>query len=262
MSDDILNLPSPPADRRIAYGSDPNQFLDLRFAASTGAQIKRPLVINIHGGFWRARYDLTHAGHLCAALAQRGIVTANVEYRRIGSPGGGWPGTFADICSAYEFLMMHAHEHEIDARKTLIMGHSAGAQLALCLAARQPRVIAAISLAGVVDLQRVHELHLSNDAVAEFLGGSPGEVPERYREADPMQLSIVQVRQVLFHGSLDEEVPCGLSRAYVDTKKKRIGRKIERVQLVEIADAGHYDFIDPRSTAWKEVEETALRLLC
>jgi acetyl esterase/lipase len=260
MSDDILTLPSPPADRRVPYGSDPNQFLDLRMPTGKGQRSRHPLLINIHGGFWRARYDLAHAGHLCAALTERGIVTANLEYRRVGNPGGGWPGTFADIRSAYEFLVTRAEEHNIDVRRILIMGHSAGGELALCLAAHQRGVKGVIALAGVVDLQRAYELHLSNDAVVELLGGTPSEVPERYREADPMQLS-VHGPQFLFHGSADHEVPPDFSRAYVAAKKKLPGAKKENVQLVEIAGAGHYELIDPRTAAWRKVEETVLQLL-
>ncbi len=260
MSDDILTLPSPTADRRIKYGSDPNQFLDLRLPMAIGSKRVSPLVINIHGGFWRARYDLAHAAHLCFALTKRGIVTANLEYRRVGNPGGGWPGTFADICSAYELLVAHAEPHNIDAGRIVIMGHSAGGQLALCLAAREPRVSAVISLAGVLDLRRAYDLHLSNDAVVEFLGGPPNEVPKLYREADPMQLS-VDVPQFLFHGSADDEVPRDFSRDYVAAKKKPSGLTKENVQLVEIAGTGHYDLIDPRTAACRRVEEAVLRLL-
>jgi len=261
MPDDILTFPSPLADRRITYGSDPNQFFDLRLPTAKVSITAHPIVINIHGGFWRARYDLSHAGHLCAALTRQGIATANVEYRRVGNHGGRWPGTFADICAAYAFIVQHAEEHNIDPRKILIMGHSAGGQLALCLAAREPRVHGVISLAGVVDLQRAYDLHLSDDAVVEFLGGSPSEVPKRYREADPMHLSIANAHQVLIHGSLDEEVPPDFSRDYVVAKNERSGEKKENVQLVEIAGAGHYDLIDPRTAVWRWVEETVLRLL-
>jgi acetyl esterase/lipase len=263
MSDEnfILSLSPPPADRRIAYGPDPNQFFDLRLPAGKPPHTGLPLLLNIHGGFWRARYDLTHAGHLCAALTKRGIATANLEYRRIGNEGGGWRGSFTDIRAAYKFLLEHGGTYKIDAESILIMGHSAGAQLALCLAAREAKVRGVISLAGVVDLQRAHELHLSLDAVAEFLGGSPSEVPARYREADPMQFSIKNVRQVLFHGSKDEEVPAEFSRLYVANKQKRTGDESEDVQLVEISGAGHYDLIDPRTAAWKLVEKKIVQLL-
>lgn len=260
MSEDILNLPAPPPDRRVAYGTDPNQFLDLRWPPIPPPEAVS-LVINIHGGFWRARYDLTHAGHLCAALTNQGLATANLEYRRVGNQGGGWPGTFADIRKAYEFLVQHAQEYKIDAGRVVIAGHSAGGQLALCLAARETQIRGVISLAGVVDLQRAHELHLSRDAVVEFLGGPPSEVPKAYDKADPMRFSVGSVPQILLHGSIDEEVPPDFSRAYVASKQKRTGAEKENVRLVEITGAGHYDLIDPRTPACNEVVEIVARLV-
>ena len=167
-SEDILDLPPPKADSRVAYGSDANQFADLRVPKAKGPY---PLAINIHGGYWRAQYDLEHAGFLCAALAARGIATANLEYRRVGNAGGGWPGTFADVRHGYQFLGQNARKYEFDAKRTVVLGHSAGAQLALCLAAHETGVKAVVLLAGVVDLQRAYQLHLSNDAVAKFLEG-------------------------------------------------------------------------------------------
>src|ERR1700691_3826780 len=176
MSDDILTLPPPPADARLTYGSEANQFLDLRLpSCKEERKAAYPLVINIHGGFWRAKYDLEHAGHLCASLTAQGLATANLEYRRVGNRGGGWPGSFADIRNACQFLQQNAHKYGVDAQPVAVIGHSAGGQLALCLAAHEPTVKAAISLAGVVDLQRTYALHLSNDAVVEFLGGKPGD---------------------------------------------------------------------------------------
>jgi acetyl esterase/lipase len=258
MSDDILSLPPPPADLRAVYGSDPNQFLDLRLPPGKNP---RPLAINIHGGFWRARYNLDHAGHLCSALKEKGVATANLEYRRVGNDGGGWPGTFSDIRAAYQFLMQTARQHNLDTEKVLVMGHSAGGQLALCLAAHEPAITRAVSLAGVVDLQRAYQLHLSHDAVVEFLGGKPNEVPDHYREADPLQLSIPHARQVLIHGTADEDVPIEISRAYLAAKKSRTGNDKEDLQLLEIAGAEHLDLIDPRSQAWNGVAESILRLV-
>ena len=258
MSEDILTLPPPPADARLAYGSDPNQFLDLRLPKDKGAH---PLVINIHGGFWRAKYDLVHAGHLCATLSAKGIATANLEYRRVGNESGGWPNTFADIRAAYQFLRQNARTHGCDAQRIVIMGHSAGGQLALCLAAHEPSVTRVVTLAGVVDLQRAYQLHLSNDAVVEFLRGTPTEVPDHYREADPMQLALPQARQRVIHGSADDVVPPAFSRDYVAAKQRRLAKEKEDVHLLEIAGASHFDLIDPRSSAWKQVEQTVLQLL-
>ena len=250
LSDDILSLAPPKADARVAYGGDENQFVDLRLPAGKGPHA---LAINLHGGFWRAKYDLGHAGHLCAALTAKGIATANVEYRRVGNAGGGWPGTFADVRTAYQFLLQSARQYEFDPRRVVVMGHSAGGQLGLCLAAHETALTAVISLAGVVDLQRAYALHLSKDAVVEFLGGTPAEVADHYREADPMKLKIA-ARQWLMHGAVDDVVPPTFSRDYVGAKQK----SKEDVRLVEIAGSGHFGVIDPRSGAWKEVERVVM----
>ena len=259
MSDDILSRQPPPADKRLAYGSDPYQFVDLRLPHKEKPGGLWPLVINIHGGFWRAKYNLDHAAHLCAALTASGLATANLEYRRVGNPGGGWPGTFADIRAAYQILLQRTQAEHLDREKIVVMGHSAGGQLALCLAAHEPTVSRVISLAGVVDLQQAYKLHLSNDAVVEFLHGTPKEVPEHYQEADPMRLSIPDARQVLIHGSVDDIVPFPFSRDYVREKGNHTPR--ENASLVEIAGAGHIDLIDPNSAAWKQVEKAVLQLV-
>ena len=254
MSEDILTIPPPHADVRLAYGSDPNQFGELRLPKSKGPF---PIAMNIHGGFWRAKYDLEHAGHLCAALSGKGIATWNVEYRRVGNAGGAWPGTFDDIAAGFRFLSQVARRYQLDTARIVVLGHSAGGQLALCLAAHEPAVTRVVSLAGVLDLQQTFDLHLSNDAVVEFLGGKPNEVPEHYHDADPMRLPIPQASQVLVHGSKDDIVPPAFSRNY-EEKKKKAG---ENVSLVEIKQADHFDLIDPRSTAWLEIEKAILNSL-
>lgn len=264
MSDDLLTLTPPPADARIRYGPDPNQFVDFRFPQNPSSHDKHdkpPLVMNVHGGFWRSRYTLDHGGHLCAALTAKQIVTANVEYRRVGNEGGGWPATFADVRMAYTVVVQNEQRYNFDPNKCLVMGHSAGGQLALCLAAHESGVQRVISLAGVIDLERAFRLHLSNDAVVEFLRGTPRDVADHYHEADPMQLSIPNARQVLIHGSADDVVPPDFSRDYVTAKQNRTGKQREDVQLREIPGAGHFDLIDPRSRAWQTTERAVVQLL-
>jgi acetyl esterase/lipase len=245
--DDILSMAAPKADARVAYGRDPNQFVDLRIANGTGPHA---VAVCIHGGYWRAKYDLEYLGHLCAGLTARGITTANVEYRRVGNAGGGWPGTFADVRSAYQFVVQNAGRYRMDTKCVIVVGHSAGGQLALCLAAHEA-VRAAVSLAGVVDLERAYELHLSKDAVVEFLGGTPREVGDHYREADPMRLAI-RAPQYLLHGVKDEDVPPELSRNYAGAKAK------ENVRLTMIEGATHFDLVDPRSRFWRDVERIVM----
>ena len=250
-AEDILTQPPPPPELRAAYGADPNQFLEVRVPEGRGPH---PVVLNIHGGYWRAKYDLAHAGHLCAALRLAGVATFNVEYRRVGNEGGGWPGTFADIRSAYRFIRQPNFKFPLDLKRLAVMGHSAGGQLALCLAAHETSLQQVISLAGVVNLRKAFDLHLSNDAVVDFLGGKPSEVPEHYHEADPAELKIPHARQWLVHGAADDVVPPAFSREYAELKKKTG----ETVQLVEIAGAGHFDVIDPRSEAFKKQVTTTV----
>jgi acetyl esterase/lipase len=248
-AEDILTHPQPPSDARLAYGADPNQFLEIRLPRAKGPH---SVLLNIHGGFWRAKYDLAHTGHLCEALRAAGVATFNIEYRRVGNAGGGWPGTFADIRSAYRFVQQGHSRFHLDLNRLVVMGHSAGGQLALCLAAHETSLHCVISLAGVVDLKKTFALRLSHDAVAEFLGGNPEAVPEHYREADPTEISIPHARQWLLHGSEDDTVPPEFSRDYV-MQKKKAG---ESAELLEIPHAGHIDLIDPASEAFRQVKST------
>lgn len=251
-AESILTQPPPPPDERIAYGPDLNQFFEVRLPHTAPPY---PVLLMIHGGYWRAKYDLAHAGHLCAALRGTGIATFNLEYRRVGNEGGGWPGTFEDIRSAYRFVRQDAARFRVDLDRLAVVGHSAGGQLALCLAAHELSLRRVIALAGVVDLRKAFALHLSHDAVAEFLGGSPKTVPDHYREADPMQLSIPQARQWLLHGSEDDTVPPQFSRDYASAKRKH--KTHESTTLLEIPRAGHFDLINPASDAFTQVKATA-----
>jgi acetyl esterase/lipase len=253
MSQSILDLEAPPADRRIRYGADPLHFADLRYPV---ANKPWPVVMNIHGGFWRACYDLTHAGHLCAALTEAGFATCNLEYRRVGNPGGGWPGTLEDIRAAYKYVCRHTHELDFDADRIVVMGHSAGGQLALALAAYEPSITRAVSLAGALDLRRAYDLHLSNDAVVEFLHGTPEQVPQYYRDASPMDLSI-RAHQTVVTGTVVDDVPPDFSRLYAQ-KKKELG---ETVEFIEIPNANHMDLIDPRSQAFEVIVRALQDLL-
>ena len=263
-SEDLVSKPQPPFDERVAYGADAHQFIEVRLPRSAGAHGSQlqPALINIHGGYWRARYDLAHAGHLCEALRGAGVATFNIEYRRVGNAGGGWPGTFDDIRAAFRFVSQQVARFRVDPGRLVVMGHSAGAQLALCLAAHEASVRRVISLAGVLDLKKAYTLHLSNDAVVEFLGGKPEAVPEHYREADPMELAIPRARQWILVGRDDDVVSPELSREYVQFKTS-VGRKEpkENVELLEIPRAGHFELIDPGAEAFKLVASTVLGAL-
>ncbi len=261
----MLLLPPPPADARIFYGKDGSQFGDLRLPKGTGAL---PVVVVIHGGFWRARYDLAHIGRLCAALTASGYVTWNIEYRRIGNPGGGFPGTLLDVGNAVKQLRLLAPQYNLDLTRVVALGHSAGGHLALWLAGitRVPRdsaifvpdplpLRAVVSLAGVSDLRRAWELHLSSGVVDEFIG-SPMVFPERYTAASPMELVPLGVRQFLLHGTADENVPFEISQRYYDAARARG----DDVTLVPLPDVGHFELIDPESSVWERVLGTVMHV--
>lgn len=252
-SQHILTDPPPPAHARLRFGSGEFRFGDLRLPKRSGPV---PAVMFIHGGFWRARYDLNYAGFVCAGLSQAGFATWNIEYRRVGNPGGGWPGSFEDVTAAYQFLRQLAGRYPLDTRRVIVAGHSAGGQLALALAAHHNSMAAVVSLAGVLDLRRAWELHLSNDAVSEFLGGPPDKVPEHYREASPAELDI-HCKQLLIHGSDDDTVPAEMSRGYARQKQK----KHETVTRLEFPQTGHYEIVDPDSTIWAAIEKAILSLV-
>src|SRR5207302_2103562 len=139
-----------PPGTRIAYSRGEFQFGELRVPSGSGPH---PVAIVIHGGYWRARYDLTEVGHLCEAATRQGLATWSLEYRRIGNPGGGWPGTLDDIKDGARHLRQIALAKKLDLKHVIATGHSAGGHLVLWLA-RQ----AVVELRGVVPLAPVADL--------------------------------------------------------------------------------------------------------
>ncbi len=263
----MLETPAPAADARIAYGPEAHQFGDLRVPPGPGPH---PVVVMVHGGFWRAKYDLEHVGHLCADLTRRGYATWSLEYRRVGNEGGGWPGTFKDVALGVDFLSSLARSYPLSLSRVVFMGHSAGGHLALWLAGRRrilpgetlytggafiPRGV--VVLAGVVDLERAHELRLSNGAVEELLGGAPAQVPERYQQASPSELAPIAVRQILIHGAEDDTVPASLSIDY----HARVKALRDPVQLTLLPGAGHFEVINPLAPEWPQVVEAIASLM-
>jgi acetyl esterase/lipase len=234
------------------YGLLANQECDLYLP-----DVSKPSVLCLlHGGFWRMPYSRTELTAVAKDLVVRGYAIWNVEYRRIGSPGGGWPGTLLDAVSAINFLAtLVAHEIEIDLNRVVIIGHSAGGQLALCIAAqnRSAKIslsnvvhpFAVVGLAAVSDLAYASRISVGRSAVDEFLGGSPEQYPDRYVAASPIGLLPLGVKQLIIHGAKDEELPVGLSRSYAAAAQA----SGDFVEFVELPDAGHMDFVDPGSKA-------------
>ena len=150
------------------YGALPSQHGELY---SPDGEPVRAVAVVIHGGFWRDRYDRHLMDGLCADLAARGWAAWNLEYRRVGADGGGWPTTFDDVRAGIDALDEIARTEidrtEIDGvplDRVVTIGHSAGGHLALWAAHAIPGVTGVVSLAGVTDLRRAYDLGLSSNA--------------------------------------------------------------------------------------------------
>lgn len=249
---------------RLQYGSHRDQFGDLRLPDDVGPH---PVVIVIHGGFWKESYGLELMDLLSDAITAQGYATWNIEYRRVGNSEGGWPNTLLDAASAADFLHELKKKYPLDLDRLATLGHSAGGQLALWLAARHtllsedvlfsPEPIplrCAISLAGVSDLRlmaRVHRVnedhqHLNNNPTKDLLNGFPEDVPERYQSASPAERLPLGVLQFLIHGNLDVHVPVGISEQYYE-KAVAMG---DNVQLITLPTVEHFNCIEPESVVF------------
>jgi acetyl esterase/lipase len=251
----ILDIPAASPGVRLNYGNNEFQFGELYAPEGTHPH---PMAIVVHGGYWRAQYDLRHIGHFCVALAKSGIAAWSLEYRRLGNAGGGFPGTLDDVRAGANYLAKIAKERSLDMNRVIATGHSAGGQLVLWLA--KQRVVelrGVVPLAPVADLRRAWELKLSSNVVADFLGGSPAQVPDRYRVASPIEMVPLGVRQRVIHGDRDDVVPLSISRDYVAAARK----SGDDATLTEVEGAGHFELIDPRTRAWGRVRDTIEKLL-
>jgi len=246
----VLDRPAPPPAFGLTYGDHPEQVADVWLPPGAGPA---PLVLLIHGGFWRQAYDRSHLAPLASALAPAGFVVATVEFRRTGGAGG-WPATFDDIAAAVADLPA-AIAARLPSRPTglVLSGHSAGGQLALWAAARpRPAVdgatldgLGVVALAPVADLRGAYERDLGGGAVADLLGGAPAQVPERYHAADPMSLVPLGCAVSVVHGTRDTIVPLALSERFVAA-----ARSTGDEAVLHAPDVDHFDVIDPESSVW------------
>lgn len=237
-----LSLLTRPARHR--YGPDPSQVADLHLPDGPGPH---PVAVLLHGGHWSTRFGKLVCRPLARDLASRGWAVWNLEYRRLGTGrggGGGWPTTFEDVAGGIDALATVAAP--LDLSRVLLVGHSAGGQLALWAASRPslpadavgsgPRVVASrvVALAPVTDLDR------SGRSAQWLMGGPPDAEPERWAQADPVRAGGPGLPVLVVHPTADATVPVELSRIYAATTG---------ATLVETAGA-HRDPIDPTSVAW------------
>ncbi|HUA18864.1 MAG TPA: prolyl oligopeptidase family serine peptidase [Bryobacteraceae bacterium] len=248
MGQEILQRPPAKANARVPYGKDPSQFGDIWLPKEAGPH---PTVLVIHGGFWRSAFNLDYTSHMCEALARAGAAAWNIEYRRIGDPGGGWMGTFDDMVHAAEYLPRLAQRYNLDLDRLVGAGHSAGGHLILWLAAQRVADLRGVAaLAAISDLTRAFTLQLDGGVVARLLGGTPTQVPQRYAASSPMELLPISVPQRMLHGTADHVVPFEMS--------ERFAKASSNAKLVPLEGAGHFDPVDPGSRVWPEVQKKIL----
>jgi acetyl esterase/lipase len=266
---DIVKLASSPALARVPYGSDPNQFADLRLPEGRGPW---PVVAILHGGCWAEYADVTYTAPLATALLRERWATWNVEYRRVHQEGGGWPGTFVDAACGLDALREAAKKYPLDLARTVAIGHSAGGQLALWAASRGklPKggalwIADPLALRGVVSIGGVPDMKvfagLQRDPCdgrqVRVMGGTPGEFPDRYALVSPMERLPLGVPQVLIWGERDAVATHALFAPY-EEKAKAAG---DAVTSVTVPGAGHHDLMSPELPGHRVLVEQLRRLL-
>jgi len=271
---DLANAPVPAGAQRIAYGNDPLQFGELRVPATKGPH---PVAIVVHGGCWLGKLAtlderavaMDNMRPLAAALTDAGVATWNIEYRRLGNAGGGWPGTFLDVARAADHVRTLARDRQLDLQRVIAIGHSAGGHLALWLAARSKiattsdlYVETPLRLAGAVDLDGPPDLKATialqqpicgSPVITNLIGGSPEERPERYHDGSPIELLPLGVRQEVFVGRM-----FAAQGAPYETASKKTG---DTVHTTILPEATHFVFIDPQSAVWPDVLASVRRLV-
>jgi acetyl esterase/lipase len=221
-------------DATLSFGPLADQCADLYLGRERGngsaLSAGRPLLVLIHGGYWRPDYDRAHLRPLASSLAQAGWTVASIEYRRI--PGDPL-ATLHDVEIALSSALSAALTVEPTAHDgtMIVIGHSAGGQMALWAAANRSQrapvipMRRVVALAPVADMDRANQLGLDDGAVADFVG------QHGVKDFDPMTLP-----------SGTTPVPIELSRNYVQAHP--------RADLIEIPGAGHFSLIDPSHPAW------------
>jgi acetyl esterase/lipase len=244
------------------YGPGAEQFGELRVPPGRGPF---PVAIVIHGGCWLSEMEtLKGTAPIASALADRGIATWNIEYRRLGQEGGGWPGTWRDWGAATDHLRTLAKRYRLDLSRVVAIGHSAGAPAAVYLASRPRlgagseirgrdplRLAGAVAIDGPPDVTRL----IGADAdicgrpvIAPLMGGTPEQHPMRYLQASPSRNLPLATPVWLVSSS-----PV-LQREWAEAYKAAAEAKGDRVWILYPAAGDHFNVVHTQRPQWREVQ--------
>ncbi|UBU10109.1 alpha/beta hydrolase family protein [Nonomuraea gerenzanensis] len=282
-----------PSVRRVAYGASAEQWGELYLPEVRG---EVPVVALVHGGYWRSVWAADLMEALCADLVGRGFAVWNLEYRRPDLHG--WAATRHDVAAGLAALenlgpttapapaaasaavpgsasgatagpepgvaagAVVPPQPVLDLDRVAVIGHSAGAQLALRAVADGARVALAVSLAGVLDLVTADRRWLSHGAVAAALGESArdidaqadgdevpdgGEVPDgELRASSPLLRLPLGVPQLVVQGGGDDVNLVDISRRYASAAREA-GDEVTYLEL----PGDHQDVITPGTPIWQ-----------
>ncbi len=194
--------------RTLNYVAYQDTSLDLDFYPSRIIG-KKPCVIVVHGGSW-AGGDSKQLPELNSYLAASGYNVAAINYRM--APKYQTPAPVEDIEAAIAYLKKHADKLHIDTTKFVLLGRSAGAQIALLAAytIHEPDLKGVIDFYGPADMVWGYSIPSnplimdSRKVMRDYIGGSYNEVPKKYVACSPLEfVSNKSVPTLIIHGSND-----------------------------------------------------------
>lgn len=203
---------------RYQDGTEAASTLDFYRADSSGS---RPCVIIVHGGSWSSG-NSQQLPELNTFLANRGYHVASLNYHKV--PDWQSPKPLEDVRKAISYLKSRADQLDLDTARFVILGRSAGAQIALMAAYQEadPGIKGVISFYGPADMvwgysQPASRWVMDSRKVMEnYLGGSYDQVPQKYRSASPIEYaSEDSPPTLLIHGRNDVLVAYEHSRRLV-----------------------------------------------
>jgi len=196
----------------VRYGPDAAQILDVRLPA--GRTSSTPVVVFIHGGGWEGGDKSIFTTADLNKFLARGFACVNINYRLASVPLNVHdPMLSNDVSSALDFVSQHASEYVVANAKFALVGHSAGAHLALLAAYKydpQHRIKAVASLSGPTDFNAPDFLAVPTimGLLERYLGVTKAAQPARWTDASPIsQATGTSPPTIILHGRLDGLVP-------------------------------------------------------